>query len=115
VTATESDPSLAAKATEAFAALGLGNVTVGVAAAAEGESADAPYDVIVLNGATEIAPEGLYRQLKDGGRLVGVFAMTRPQRATIVTRSHHDFGNRALFDASVPVLPGLERPPAFVF
>jgi protein-L-isoaspartate(D-aspartate) O-methyltransferase len=115
VTATESDPSLAAQATEAFAKLGLGNVTVQVAAAAEGDSADAPYDVIVLNGATEIAPEGLYRQLKDGGRLLGVFAMSQPQRATIVTHSHHDFGNRALFDASVPVLPGLERPPAFVF
>jgi protein-L-isoaspartate(D-aspartate) O-methyltransferase len=33
----------------------------------------------------------------------------------IVTHSHDDFGNRALFDASVPVLPGLERLPAFVF
>ena len=35
---------------------------------------DGPYDVIVLNGATEIVPERLFRQLKDGGRLVGVFA-----------------------------------------
>ena len=115
VTATESDPSLAAKAKDVFAELGLGNVTVRVAAAADGDSADAPYDVIILNGATEIVPDGLYRQLKDGGRLVGVFAMTQPQRATIVTRSHDDFGNRALFDAAVPVLPGLERLPAFVF
>jgi protein-L-isoaspartate(D-aspartate) O-methyltransferase len=115
VTATESDPSLAAKAREALAGLGLGNITVRVAGVAEGDSADAPYDVIILNGATEIVPEGLYRQLKDGGRLVGVFAMTQPQRATIVTRSHHDFGNRPLFDAAVPVLPGLERPAAFVF
>jgi len=115
VTATESESSLAAKARDVLATLGLGNVTVLVAAAAEGDSADAPYDVIVLNGATEIVPEGLYRQLKDGGRLVGVFAMSRPPRATIVTHSHHDYGNRMLFDATVPVLPGLERPPAFVF
>ena len=115
VTATESDPSLAAKAKAAFAELGLGNVTMQVAAAVEGDSANAPYDVIVLNGATEITPEGLYRQLKDGGRLVGIFAMTQPPRATIVTHSHQDFGNRALFDAVVPVLPGLERLPAFVF
>jgi protein-L-isoaspartate(D-aspartate) O-methyltransferase len=115
VTATESESSLAAKATDVLATLGLGNVTIRVAAAAEGDSADAPYDVIVLNGATEIVPEGLYRQLKDGGRLVGVFAMSRPPRATIVTHSHHDYGNRVLFDATVPVLPGLERPPAFVF
>src|ERR1017187_6971248 len=113
VTAIESDPALAAKAKDVMAQLGLGNVTF--RAAAEGDSANAPYDVIVLDGATEITPDRLYRQLREGGRLVGVFAMTQPQRAVIVTRSHDDFGTRALFDASVPVLPGLERLPAFVF
>ena len=115
VMATESDSALAAKAKAALAELGLANVTVRSAAAAEGDQADAPYDVIVLNGATEILPEGLFRQLKDGGRLVGVFATTQPPRATIVTHSHQDFGHRALFDAGAPVLPGLERLPAFVF
>ena len=85
------------------------------AESAAGDAANAPFDVIVLNGATEIVPEKLYGQLRDGGRLVGVFAMSQPQRATMVTRSHGDFGNRALFDAAVPVLPGMERVPAFVF
>ena len=113
VTAMEGDPALAARAKDALA--GLANVTVLMAAAAEGDPANAPYDVIVLNGATGIVPDRLYGQLKEGGRLVGVFAMTQPQRATIVTRSHGDFGSRALFDAAVPVLPGLERLPAFVF
>jgi protein-L-isoaspartate(D-aspartate) O-methyltransferase len=115
VTATEAVPALAAKARDVLAQLGLGNVTVRAADAAAGDPANAPYDVIVLDGATEITPEHLYQQLKDGGRLVGVFAQTKPPRAMIVTRSHGDFGNRALFDASVPVLPGLERVPAFVF
>jgi protein-L-isoaspartate(D-aspartate) O-methyltransferase len=115
VTATESDSPLAAKARDVLAQLGLANVTVREAAAADGDLADAPYDVIVLDGATEITPDRLYAQLRNGGRLVGVFATTRPPRATIVTRSHDDFGNRALFDAVVPVLPGLERLPAFVF
>jgi protein-L-isoaspartate(D-aspartate) O-methyltransferase len=115
VTATESEPSLAAKAREILAQTGFGGVTVQAAAAADGDIANAPYDVIVINGATEITPDRLYSQLRDGGRLVGVFAMTRPQRAMIVTRSHGDFGNRALFDAAAPVLPGLERLPAFVF
>ena len=115
VTATESDPTLAAKAQEILAGLGLSNVTVRAAAAADGDATAAPFDVIVVNGATEITPDRLYRQLKEGGRLVGVFATTQPPRATIVTRSHDEFGNRALFDAVVPVLPGLERLPAFVF
>jgi len=115
VTATESDPALAAKAGAALVEIGLGRVTVATAAVADGHAANAPYDVIVLNGATEIVPEGLYRQLREGGRLVGVFAMTQPPRATIVTHSHADYGSRALFDAVAPVLPGLERRPAFVF
>ena len=115
VTATESDPALAARAGSVLNQLGCGNVTVKTAAAADGDTAGAPYDVIVLNGATEIMPEGLYRQLSEGGRLVGVFATSQPPRATIVTHSHGDFGHRTLFDAAVPVLPGLERRPAFVF
>jgi protein-L-isoaspartate(D-aspartate) O-methyltransferase len=115
VIATESDPAQAAKARDVLAELGLGNVTFQAAAAAEGFPGNAPYDVIVLDGATEIVPEQLYAQLGDGGRLVGVFAITKPPRAMMVTRSHGDFGNRALFDATAPVLPGLERLSAFVF
>jgi protein-L-isoaspartate(D-aspartate) O-methyltransferase len=115
VIATETDPAQAAKAREVLGQLGLANVTFQAVAPADGDPANAPYDVIVLDGATEVTPERLYGQLKDGGRLVGVFAVTRPSRALIVTRSLGDFGHRALFDASAPVLPGLERLPAFVF
>jgi protein-L-isoaspartate(D-aspartate) O-methyltransferase len=115
VTATESDSALAARAKDVLAQLGIGNVTVRTADPSEGDAANAPYDVIVLNGATEVTPDRLYRQLKDGGRLVGVFAMAQPQRAMMVTHSHADFGTRALFDAAVPLLPGLGRVPAFVF
>jgi len=115
VTATERDEALASTARGTLAKVGLSNVTVKVAEPPAGDSADAPYDVILLNGATEIVPATLCGQLRDRGRLVGVFAASRPPRATIVTRSHGDFGHRTLFDASAPVLPGLERVPAFVF
>ena len=115
VSATESDPALAATAQDILSRNGCGNVAVQSAAPADGEAAGAPFDVIVLNGATEIVPNRLYDQLRNGGRLVGVFAATRPARATLVTRSHDDFGHRALFDAAAPVLPGMERLPAFVF
>jgi protein-L-isoaspartate(D-aspartate) O-methyltransferase len=115
VTATESDPSLAAKAGTILRQLGCVNVAVRNATVPEGDPTGAPYDVIFLNGATEMVPQRLLGQLKDGGRLVGVFATFQPPRATIVTRSRNDFGNRTLFDATAPVLPGLERLPAFVF
>jgi protein-L-isoaspartate(D-aspartate) O-methyltransferase len=116
VTATEADPAQVAKAKDVLAQLGLGNVIFWAATVAEGVPGNGPYDVIVLDGATEITPEPLYQQLNEGGRLVGVFAATKPPRAMIVTRSHGvDFGNRALFDAVAPVLPGLEQVPTFVF
>lgn len=115
VTATESDSALVAKANDAFAAIGLSNVTCRAAASAEGDPAAAPYDVIILNGATEVTPDGLFGQLKEGGRLLGVSAESRPSRAMVVTRSHGEFGHRPLFDAAAPVLPGLERAAAFVF
>ena len=81
----------------------------------EGDAANGPYDIIVMAGATEVAPTGLYGQLAPGGKLLGVFAQTKPLRATMVTHSHDDFGSRPLFDAVVPVLPGLERKAEFVF
>jgi protein-L-isoaspartate(D-aspartate) O-methyltransferase len=115
VVATEGNAALAAKGRDVLSRLGLQNVAVKVAEAAAGDSAGAPYDVIILNGATEVVPGGLCGQLRDGGRLLGVFAATRPPRATIMTRSHGDLGHRTLFDASAPVLPGLERVPTFVF
>jgi protein-L-isoaspartate(D-aspartate) O-methyltransferase len=115
VIATESDSALAAKAQAILAGNGCANVTVGTAAPADGYPANAPYDVIVLNGATGIVPQRLYGQLRDGGRLVGVFATSRPARATLVTSSHGDYGHRALFDAAAPLLPGMELVPAFVF
>lgn len=113
VTATESDSALAAKARDACAS--LANVTCKAAASAEGDAAAGPYDVIILNGATEVVPQELLGQLKEGGRLVGVSAESRPPRAMIVTHTHGEFGHRALFDAAAPVLPGLERAAAFVF
>jgi protein-L-isoaspartate(D-aspartate) O-methyltransferase len=116
VTAIESDSALAARGREIMSQLGFaGKVTFKTADAAAGDPAGAPYDVIFLNGATEVVPDKLYGQLKDGGRLVGVFATSRPPRAMIVRRSHGDFGTRPLFDATAPVLPGLDRVPEFVF
>lgn len=93
----------------------VGHVTSAAGMPADGDAANGPYDLIVLAGATEVVPTGLYKQLAPGGQLVGVFALTKPARAVIVTHSHDDFGSRPLFDATAPVLPGLEKLPAFVF
>ncbi|KZD23951.1 protein-L-isoaspartate O-methyltransferase family protein [Tardiphaga robiniae] len=92
-----------------------GQVTSAAGMPADGDVASGPYDLIVLAGATEVVPTGLYKQLAPDGQLVGVFALTKPARAVIVTHSHEDFGSRPLFDATAPVLPGMEKLPSFVF
>ena len=116
VMATESDPALVAKGKDVLGRFAPAEkVAFRVAEPAAGDPSSAPYDVIILNGATEVVPDHLYGQLRDGGRLLGVFAMTQPPRAMIVRRSHGDFGIRTLFDAAAPLLPGLERVPEFNF
>ena len=114
VTALEVDPDRAAEASATLAMAGYGTVTVVTSKLADGVTANAPYDVIILAGATEIAPETLYRQLTPSGCLVGVFGPV-PQRAMLVRHSHEGFGSRVLFDAAAPVLPGFARPAAFAF
>ena len=115
VVATEGDAKLAEIAATTLKSLDIGNVKVVTADAAVGAPAYASYDVVILGGATQIAPQQLYGQLSEGGRLVGVFATAQPPRAEIVTRSPGDYGNRPIFDAYAPILPGLERPATFTF
>jgi protein-L-isoaspartate(D-aspartate) O-methyltransferase len=115
VFATEPDASLASAAKTNLSQIGIANVTIGNSAPAAGDAAHGPYDVIILDGATEIEPSALCAQLKPAGRLVGVFAATQPPRAHLVARSAGDFGSRILFDAFAPILPGMHRLPAFTF
>lgn len=116
VTATESQPALAEQGRDMLKRLGgFGNIELQTAPAEHGAPDRAPFDVIILNGATEIVPLQLYQQLRLGGRLVGIFARSQPPRAEIVIRSEGDFGSRILFDVAAPVLPGLQKLPEFAF
>jgi len=74
-----------------------------------------PYDVILLNGATEIVPESLFSQLKDGGRLACVLGTGRAGRAMLYLRSGSEVSGRPLFDAAAPLLPGFAKTPEFTF
>ena len=70
VVALEQDAGLAKAASDSLSA--QPNVDVVSGALAAGWPQGAPYDVIVLEGATEVVPQALCHQLKDGGRLVCV-------------------------------------------
>ena len=54
-------------------------------------------------------------QLADGGRLVAVVRERGVGRAMLFARNAEIISTRVLFDASVSMLPGLQRQPGFVF
>jgi protein-L-isoaspartate(D-aspartate) O-methyltransferase len=115
VVALEEDASLAHRAQEALAATGAAAVAVVTGPLAAGWPASAPYNVILLNGATEVIPEALGKQLQPDGRLACIFGRAPAGRATIFRLIEGQLVGRPVFDATALVLPGFVAPPAFVF
>jgi protein-L-isoaspartate(D-aspartate) O-methyltransferase len=115
VVALEEDPELAAQAKAALASVGATNVEVVTGALAAGWPAGGPYDVIFLDGATEIPPDTLGGQLKPDGCLIGVYRPTAASKATIFHFVEGHMVGRPAFDAAARVLPGFAAPPQFVF
>ena len=113
VVALEEDAELARMARESLA--DRPNVEVVSGSLAAGWAAAAPFDVIVVEGATEVVPETLLRQLSDGGRLLCVLGGDPAAKAMLYRRCGDDVGGRTVFDAAAPVLPGFSRPLAFAF
>lgn len=112
----ESDGALAERATETLTALGIDNALVIEAPLDEGYPKQAPYDVILFNGAITAIPDTIARQLAPGGRAVAVFRSGGGMgRARIVTKVGEVLSERPVFDAATPFLPGYEPEEQFVF
>ncbi len=119
VVAVESDPELFALASKALAALATDAATVVNRPLEGGYPAQAPYDVIVINGAVGEVPQAILKQLADGGRLVTVVAynhdIARLGQARLYRKVGNSVASVSLFEASAPILPGFEFKPRFVF
>lgn len=115
VVGIEPDETLANVATGLLTDLGVDNSAVIKGDPAEGMASQGPYDVIFINGGVEVLPEALIAQLKEGGRLAAVMLGRRLGKAKIFLRSGDVLSGREVFDATVPVLPGFERPAEFAF
>jgi protein-L-isoaspartate(D-aspartate) O-methyltransferase len=100
---------------EALPAVAGGKVTLVSGPLTDGFAAKAPYDVIFVDGAIEVLPEALARQLKDGGRLIAVVGKAPTGRVTVYRSDGGHVSGWPIFDAAAPLLPGFAKPPAFVF
>ncbi|SSC73556.1 unnamed protein product [Ciceribacter sp. T2.26MG-112.2] len=115
VVAVESDEALAAKATATLAKLGCDNVAVVTGELEKGYPAEAPYDVIFVEGAIEEVPQALLDQLREGGRLVAVVGYGNAARARLYIRSGGSWSYSEYFNAAIKPLPGFRRAAEFVF
>jgi protein-L-isoaspartate(D-aspartate) O-methyltransferase len=113
VVALEEDASLVKAAQAALA--GLPNVSVVSGPLTSGWAQGGPYDVILLEGATEVEPQGFCSQLKDGGRLLCVLGTAPNAKAMLYRRSGSELGGRAIFDAAAALLPGFAKKREFAF
>lgn len=115
VVALESDAALASYANERLSALGCENVAVVEGPLPAGHAAQAPYDVIVVNGAVDAVPDALLDQLKEGGRLVAVLGEGHGGRAVLHLKEDGLISTRRAFNAAVKPLAEFRRVAAFEF
>ncbi|WP_028878389.1 protein-L-isoaspartate O-methyltransferase family protein [Terasakiella pusilla] len=116
VVGLESDKDLADCATKTLEKLGVDNAVVVNAPLQDGVAKQAPFNVIIFNGAVSEVPDSIKNQLADGGRLV-VITTGKSTMATVsvYTRNNEVFSKRDLLEAGVATLPGFEAKKGFSF
>jgi len=111
----EQDATLARQAADALNASDVSSARIVTGTLAEGCPAEGPFDVILLQGTTEVPPQALLAQLADGGRLVCVLGEGPVGKGMIYSNSGGRISGRAVFDATAAPLPGFAKPREFAF
>jgi protein-L-isoaspartate(D-aspartate) O-methyltransferase len=119
VIALEQDPALLAIARVVLAdtrIAGQTNITLVEGPLSEGWPAQAPYDLVIIEGAVHAIPDKLGRQVAATGRLVTLIAATTGgSYAAIAEPTTGGLAVRPAFEAVAPMLPQLVPAPSFAF
>lgn len=118
VVCLEQEAAFLAKGEANWRRQGYGNITAQQGAISQGQSGQGSYSLIIVNGTVTEIPQGLLSQLAPGGRLVGIVKGRGDKigKAILIQKSADGAtGERVLFDAAVPYLPGMEPRNEFVF
>ncbi len=94
------------------------NVVAVIGPLSEGAPKNAPYDLIIFNGAVAEIPKAIKEQMSLGGRMIALVkpAEQRVVKATLIEHIKEGvFSERVLFDAGTPYLKGFEPKKEFVF
>jgi protein-L-isoaspartate(D-aspartate) O-methyltransferase len=116
VVAVESDGDLASAASHVLAEIDIDNAAVVEGPLDKGYPRQAPYDLVLFNGAITAVPDAIVKQIADEGRAVAVVVDERGVGAgTLFRKTGNSLSGRAVFDANTPLLPGFARAEGFVF
>jgi protein-L-isoaspartate(D-aspartate) O-methyltransferase len=113
VVGVEPDAAMAAQAEPLLAELGIDNALVVAGPLTAGSPKAGPYDVVMIEGAVEQLPAGLLTQVKDGGRIICIWAEGALGVARVGTCHAGRVSWRFGFNAAAPVLPGFAREDSF--
>lgn len=116
VTALEEDPALLAFA-GAILPIEAPGVTLVSGPLAAGWPAQAPYDIILIEGAVPEIPAALASQVhQESGRiLAAICARGRVTQAFMAEATAFGLGMTSLFDCGTPPIPSLRKAPIFAF
>ena len=115
VIALEQDEKLAAVANENMQKGGYDNVAVVSGPLAKGYAEEGPYDVILLEGSVDFIPEGLFAQMREGGRLVVAEGHGNSAVARVYMKEDGVISARRVFNLAINPLEGFQKTPEFVF
>lgn len=115
VVGVESDATLAAEAQKALSAAGITNAEIVVSDLEAVQPHAGGFDVIILEGAVETVSPGLFKLLRDGGRLVALIKRGPAAVAHVFVKSGGTVNSRAEFNTSLPPLSAAKATEDFVF
>lgn len=117
VVALEETAEAVERATGLLDKCGVSNAAVVQGDLKAGAPEHGPFNVIFVNGAVSNVPQTWLDQLANGGRLVVAVSEGGSGslcRVMVYTKSGDSVGERIVFDACLPVLPGFAPEQAFV-
>ncbi len=116
VVGVETDEALVEEANTILADLDIGNAAVLAGDMHEGLPKEAPFDVILFEGGVDYVPDELFKQLREGGRLVAMIAEREGMMmstAHIYYKTSQGVSQRSTFDAAIPHLGTFRNKPEF--
>ena len=114
VVAVESDEMLAQDAETALTEQEIFNVALLRGPLAEGAADHGPYDTILIEGAVETVTDAVLSQLKDGGRIIAIFADGALGVVRIGYKLVDNVTWRFAFNAGAPLLEEFTQSEGFV-